>query len=67
MLKKRWKECSCGITTDEDEENCPGRGLGNNSEHQLKVVELTEEELRQRGKERRVFSKDLKSWDEFLK
>lgn len=46
MSKKLWNKCKCGVITDSDEEKCPRQGLKGNPEHQLKLVELSREELK---------------------
>ncbi len=58
MPKSPWKECSCGITTDPDEEECPVRGLKDNPKHQLKPVNLSDEELMIRRGKGEVYTKD---------
>ncbi len=56
MPGERWKQCSaCGIITDLDETDCPQRGLNDN--HELQIVELTEEALYDLLAEHRVFTK----------
>ena len=68
MLKRPWKECHCGVTTDPDQEECPERGLGDNPKHQLRLVELSDAELisRIRGG-KKVYTKDHSSLGSILK
>lgn len=59
VLKKQWKECSCGITTDADEKHCPKQGLEDESKHILRVVELEKGEAKKRYNERKLLTKDV--------
>ena len=60
MPKERWKKCSyCGIITDVDEQDCPRRGLGDNPKHELQIVELKEEEVKELYKKGKIWTKHV--------
>ena len=60
MPKERWKKCSCcGIITDIDEKDCPGRDLRDNPKHELQIVELEEEEVKELYKKGKIWTKHV--------
>jgi len=65
--KEQWKKCSyCGIITDIDEKDCPKRGLKDNPEHALQIVELSEEEVKKLYKEGKVWTKHVTALEKRL-
>ena len=67
MPKEKWKQCNyCGITTDVDEKDCPGRGLKDNPKHELQVVELEDEEVKKLYKKGKVWTKHPVYWERRL-
>jgi len=64
VAKEQWKQCNyCGIITDVDEKDCPGRGLEDNPKHELQVVELEEEEVKELYKKGKVWTKHVADWE----
>ena len=66
MAKERWKKCSCGRYTDIDEKDCPQRGLGNNPKHELQIVELGDEEVRELCKKGKIWTKHIAALEKRL-
>ena len=67
MTKRPWKECSCGVITDPDEEKCPERGL-EDCKHQLRPIKLSDAELINHWhKGRKIYTKDRARFDALLK
>jgi len=60
VAKEQWKKCSCcGIITDIDEKDCPNRGLRDNPKHELQIVELEVEEVKELYKKGKIWTKHV--------
>ncbi len=67
MAKEQWKKCSCcGIITDIDEKDCPKRGLEDNPKHELQIVKLEDEEVKELYKKGKVWTKHPAYWERRL-